>query len=111
MSTVLGGELTPIDEGERGIRWSPLSNHGHVLVCIASNPDSRIRDIADRVGITERAVVGIIDDLCREEVLTRFKTGRRNRYSIDGDRPLHHRTMGPYRIKDMLTMFENASHL
>ena len=62
--------------------WTFLTNHSHVLICLAENPESRMRDVAERVGITERAVQRIIDDLDAEGYLRIEKEGRRNRYSV-----------------------------
>ena len=67
-----------------------FSNHGHVLVCIAQDHNSRLRDISSIVGITERAVHSIIEDLEVVGILQRVKLGRRNRYLIDLDQPLTH---------------------
>jgi predicted ArsR family transcriptional regulator len=61
-------------------RWVFLSNYAHVLLCIARDPDSRTRDIADQVGITERAAQRIVSDLVAEGYLERTKIGRRNRH-------------------------------
>ena len=63
--------------------WSLLTNHGHVLLCIAEQQDIRIREIAARAGITERATQRIIADLERNGFLTHERIGRRNRYSVD----------------------------
>jgi predicted transcriptional regulator len=63
--------------------WVFLSNHAHVLLCIARNPDSRTRDIAEQVNITERAAHRIVSDLIAEGYLTRTKIGRRNRYEVN----------------------------
>ena len=68
--------------------WTLLSNHGHVLVRLAADPAVRLRDVAAAVGITERAVQKIVGDLEAGGVLTRTRTGRRNRYRIDASRPL-----------------------
>ena len=70
--------------------WTFLSNHGHVLVCIAEDPDQRLRDIALRVGITERAVFSIVNDLEADGYVRRIPVGRRNRYELDASRPLRH---------------------
>lgn len=70
--------------------WTFLSNHAHVLVCLAGGPDLTMRQIADRVGITERAVQGIIADLETAGVITRRRDGRRNVYDIHGRAPLRH---------------------
>jgi predicted ArsR family transcriptional regulator len=63
--------------------WVFLSNHAHVLLCIARDRDSRTRDIAERVGITERAAQRIVADLIAEGYLERTKIGRRNRYEVN----------------------------
>lgn len=70
--------------------WTFLTNHAHVLVCIAQNPDVRLAEIAQLVGITERATHRIVHDLIDAGFVTATKVGRRNRYTIDVDRPLRH---------------------
>jgi DNA-binding IclR family transcriptional regulator len=70
--------------------WTFLTNHAHVLVCIAQDPDSRLSTIAQRVGITERATHRIVHDLIAAGFMSVTKVGRRNRYTIDVDRPLRH---------------------
>lgn len=70
--------------------WTFLSNHTHVMVCIARNPEARVRDIAEAVGITERAVQRIIAELEASDYLSHERLGRRNLYRIDFDRPLRH---------------------
>jgi predicted transcriptional regulator len=62
--------------------WTFLSNHGHVLVALARDPDARTRDLADAVGITERAVQQIIADLVGHGYVQKDKVGRRNRYRV-----------------------------
>jgi hypothetical protein len=62
--------------------WTLLSNHGHVLVCLALDPEVRMRDVAVQVGITERAVQIIIRDLTEAGFVVTTKVGRRNRYSV-----------------------------
>lgn len=79
--------------------WTFLSNHGHVLMCIAQDPRARVRDIAEQVGITERSVTGILSDLEDARVIEKIKDGRRNSYrvkrSIKLRHPLEsHRTVG-----------------
>jgi DNA-binding transcriptional ArsR family regulator len=73
-----------------GPTWTFLSNHAHVLLCIAEQPESLLRVVAERVGITERAVQRIVADLEEGGYLTRRKEGRRNRYEVHADRPLRH---------------------
>jgi predicted transcriptional regulator len=64
-------------------RWTFLSNHAHVLVCLARDPDARMREVAARVGITERAVQRIIGQLESLGVIAKIREGRRNHYEID----------------------------
>lgn len=70
--------------------WTFLSNHGHVLVCLAKDPNARTRDVADAVGITERAVQQIVSDLVQQGYLLKEKVGRRNRYSVVGTAHFRH---------------------
>jgi DNA-binding IclR family transcriptional regulator len=70
--------------------WTFLSNHAHVLVCLARDPQLRLRDVAEAVGITERAVQGIVADLVTAGVLVKRRRGRRNEYEIDRAVPLRH---------------------
>jgi len=70
--------------------WTFLTNHAHVLICVDEDPSVRTRDIAVRVGITERAVQRIIADLCEEGYLTRTREGRRNHYSVHSEKSLRH---------------------
>ena len=87
-----------------GPTWTFLSNHGHVLVCIATDPGVRGRDIAARVDITERAAQAIIADLVREGYVTRTRIGRRNHYEINPDRPLRHPVEQPHSIGELLQL-------
>jgi DNA-binding Lrp family transcriptional regulator len=70
--------------------WTFLSNHGHVLLCLASEPGIRVRDIAALVGITERAVLRILGELEEAGYLTREHAGRRTHYRLALDRPMRH---------------------
>ena len=70
--------------------WTFLSNHAHVLVCLAQDPDARLRDVALNVGITERAVQKIVSDLEEAGVIVRERAGRRNSYRLNLDVPLRH---------------------
>lgn len=73
-----------------GSAWTFFTNHAHVLLCIAQNPDARMRDVAERVGITERAVQRIIEDLAASGYLAVEREGRRNRYRVHTNLPLRH---------------------
>ncbi len=81
--------------------WTFLSNHGHVLMCIAKNSEMRLRDISDEVGITERSVSTIIADLESAGIIERIRDGRRNMYRIDRSLQMRHpieqhRTVGEF---------------
>jgi len=70
--------------------WTFLSNHGHVLVCVVRDPDIRVREIAQAVGITERAVQRILSELEEAGVIVRNRQGRRTHYEVDESLPLRH---------------------
>ncbi|MFL6154363.1 MAG: winged helix-turn-helix transcriptional regulator [Ornithinibacter sp.] len=70
--------------------WTFLTNHGHVLVCLAADPEVLVRDVAASIGITERAVQQIIGDLERAGVVVRARVGRRNHYLVSGEQRLRH---------------------
>lgn len=71
-------------------RWTFLSNHGHVLVSLARDPDARTRDVAEAVGITERAVQQIVRDLVAQGYLEKTRVGRRNHYAVVRGAHLRH---------------------
>ena len=79
----------PSNDDERPT-WTFLTNHAHVMNCIVSDPDTRLRDVAVRVGITERAAQLILADLVDAGYVTRTRIGRRNHYEIHPDLPLRH---------------------
>lgn len=70
--------------------WTFLSNFAHVLICLAENPHTRLRDVADRVGITERTTFRLVGELEEAGILERVKEGRRNHYVINTDAHLRH---------------------
>jgi hypothetical protein len=70
--------------------WTLLSNHGHVLVCLALDPEVRMRDVAIQVGITERAVQMIVHDLIEAGLVVATKVGRRNRYTVVRSQTFRH---------------------
>ena len=90
-------------EGPRGgPGWTFLTNHAHVLICLAGDPTIRLRDVAARVGITERAVQRIVGELEEEGYLTRDRTGRRNQYEVHADLPLRHPIEGHLTIGEIV---------
>jgi predicted transcriptional regulator len=68
--------------------WTFLSNHGQVLLCIARDPEVRLREIGDQVGITERAAHRIVSELSDAGYIRRKRNGRRNRYTVTTNRGL-----------------------
>jgi DNA-binding MarR family transcriptional regulator len=70
----------------KGRQWNLVTNHGHVLAYLASDPDARLRDIAATVGVTERTAAQIVIDLEGAGYLIKTRVGRRNRYQIDAQR-------------------------
>jgi DNA-binding Lrp family transcriptional regulator len=84
--------------------WTFLSNHSHVLVCLAADGDLTLREVAARVGVTERAVQRIVSDLELAGVLERTRDGRRNTYRIDATVPLRHPLEAHCRIGNLLSM-------
>ena len=82
--------------------WMFLTNHAHVLVCIAEEPNIRGRDIAERVGITERAAQSIIADLVGAGYVTRSRQGRRNHYSVNPDGVLRHPLEQDHTVGELL---------
>jgi MarR family len=87
--------------------WTFLTNHARVLIVIARNPHTRLRDIADTIGITERAAQAIVTDLEEAGYITRTKVGRRNHYSVDPTRPFRHPADADHRIEGLLTLFSD----
>jgi hypothetical protein len=71
-------------------RWTFLTNYGHVLLCIALDPAVRMRDVAEKVGITERAAQRIVADLIDSGYLESSRRGRRNEYRVNSSLPLRH---------------------
>ena len=89
--------------------WTFLTNHSHVLICLALEPDMLLREVAQRVGITERAVQKIVQELEQGDVLVRTKVGRRNHYTIKEGRALRHPVEGHRRVRDLLDMVRNGN--
>ena len=85
--------------------WTFLSNHGHVLLALARDPQARLRDVATLVGITERSVQSIVADLEAEGYLTRVRVGRRNVYQLHPQRRFRHPAESRHRIGELLDLF------
>lgn len=85
--------------------WTFLSNHGHVLVHLSQNPESRIRDIASSVGITERTAQLILADLEQAGYLTKYREGRRNSYEVNANLKFRHPSEASKPIGALLKIF------
>lgn len=88
--------------------WTFLTNHAQVLLCIANDPDIRLRDVADTVGITERAAQRIVVDLAEAEFLKRERRGRRNRYRINEKTEMRHPAQQGHEIGELLTLLRQV---
>jgi DNA-binding IclR family transcriptional regulator len=84
--------------------WSFLTNHARVLLWIAQDPGIRLREIGDRVGITERTAYKIVTELAAGGYISRERSGRRNNYTIHPHLPLPDRLAHKQRIGDLLAI-------
>ena len=84
--------------------WTFFSNYAHVLLVLAEQPDARLRDVADRVGITERAVQSIVSALEAEGAVTRNREGRRNHYEIHSEMQLRHPVEAHRTVGDLVNV-------
>ncbi|MGQ7787951.1 helix-turn-helix transcriptional regulator [Nesterenkonia sp. PF2B19] len=82
--------------------WTFLTNHAHVILCVAREPGMLVREIARKVGITERAAQRILADLIADGYVDKEREGRRNRYRIHRDRPLRHPLERHHSIGELL---------
>jgi DNA-binding IclR family transcriptional regulator len=85
--------------------WTFLTNHGHVLLAVAADPDGRIAEIAERVGISTRATLGILGDLEDEGYVVRSRRGRRTHYEVRPHRPFRHPGAAHRDVDDLLAVF------
>ena len=86
--------------------WRFLSNHTQVLLCIQRDPDTRFRDIAERVGITERAAQRIVADLIDSGYVESERIGRRNRYRVNADVAMRHPSQDGHEIGELLQLLK-----
>ena len=89
-------------------RWTFLTNHARVLVCIANDPGVRLRDIAAKVDVTERSAFSIVTDLVEAGYVIKDKQGRRNRYRIESDLPLREAVGPEQTIGQLLGVFVDS---
>jgi DNA-binding MarR family transcriptional regulator len=84
-------------------RWTFLTNHAHVLLCLTRHPDARVREVAEQVGITERMVQLVLNDLQEAGYLIRRRVGRRNAYEVVGG-PLRHPLEQHTQVQELLAV-------
>ncbi len=90
--------------------WTFLTNHAHVLLCIARDPGVRLREVATEVGITERAAQRIVAELVEGGYVSRTREGRRNRYEVHNELPLRHPLEQDHDIGELLALLTPAGH-
>lgn len=83
-------------------RWTFLTNHAHVLLCVAQQPGVRLRDVAETVGITERSAQRIVGELVEAGYLKRTRDGRRNQYEIEPSLPFRHPLESGHNVGELL---------
>jgi DNA-binding MarR family transcriptional regulator len=86
--------------------WTFLTNHAHILMCLAKSPSERIRDLAVKVDITERAVQRIIVELEAEGYLEHIREGRRNLYKVLSRKPLRHDIEKHRQVHDLIKLIK-----
>ena len=102
------GYAEPMEAGGHR-QWTLLTSHGHVLVEIARNPESRVRDISATIGITERATQAIIADLERAGYVERVRIGRRTHYVLHPDSPFRHSAQDGLQVGPFLDLLAGTA--
>jgi DNA-binding MarR family transcriptional regulator len=98
------GALMAVETG-----WTYLTNHTHVLICLAQDSEMRLRDVAEKVGITERAVQRIVSELEEAGAITRVRDGRRNHYQVHLEARLRHPIEAHRTIRELIALAEKPS--
>ena len=96
--------IRPLSASESPKHWTFLTNHAHVLILLHAEPGLVLREVATRVGITERAVQRIVQDLEEERFIRRKKVGRKNQYEVSTDEALRHPIESHRKIGDLLKL-------
>jgi len=97
--------MSSLEHGD-GKTWRFLSNHTQVLLCIRRDPNVRFRDIAQMVGITERAAQRIVGDLIESGYIERERVGRRNRYRVNSEIAMRHPAQDGHDIGELLQLLK-----
>ena len=91
------------------VTWTFLTNHSHVLLCLAADDSLRVRDLAEKVGITERAILKILGELEAGGVIEREREGRRNRYRVQHRTKLRHDLEAHRTVGDLIAAVHGGS--
>jgi len=86
--------------------WTFLTNHTQVLICIAQDRDITLREVANKVGITERAAQRIVADLAEAEIIDRRRVGRRNHYLVNRGAAMRHAAQANHKIGPLLDLLQ-----
>ena len=86
-------------------QWTLLTSHGRLLLLISQNPDSRLRDLADQAGITERSAQAIVADLEQAGYIEKERVGRRNIYRLHPEMPFRHPAEAGHTVGELLGLF------
>jgi len=100
------GNLLVNESSKTSPQWTFLTNHAHVLLCIAKNPEFRLRDIAIDVGVTERAVHRIVSDLAEAGFIDVLRDGRCNVYEVHPEKHLRHPIEAHRQVSDLIRLIE-----
>ena len=104
----VSGDLQPDSASQAAGRWDFLTNHAHVLTCVAHDPGIRLRDIAAAVGITERGAHRILSQLVEEGYVVRERQGRRNRYQVVPGRRMRHPLVQEREVGELLEVLAGS---
>lgn len=83
-------------------KWAFVTSHGAVLIEVTRHSDATVREIAERVGLTERQAHRVLRDLVAENYLARERVGRRNRYRVHEDKPMRHAILADHQVGELL---------
>lgn len=98
----------PSPPNSRARSWTFLTNHGHVLLAVALNPDIRVKDVASSVGITTRHALLILRDLEDAGYIHRERVGRATHYTVQRNRPFRHPTAAAHRVAELIAIFTDS---
>jgi DNA-binding MarR family transcriptional regulator len=93
-----------MSSSESSTSWTFLTNHTQVLLCIAENVDVRLRDVAEKVGVTERAAQRIVAELVEAGIIDRRRIGRRNHYLVNREAAMRHAAQADHQVGPLLDL-------